>query len=121
MIQMQTNLVAADNSGAKLIRVIQPVNKSKKTAGLAEAVTAAVISATPHSAIKQKKVVKAVIVRLRRPYLRQDGSVIKFDDSAAVLINPDKTPVANRISGPVCQELRNSPFARIATLSREVL
>lgn len=121
MIQPRSILKVTDNSGAKMIRCIKPVSKSKKVAGLAEAITASVIVASPNSAVKKKSVIKAVIVRCRKPYLRPNGTVIRFDDNAAVIVNPDNTPKASRIFGPVCQELRQSLYGKIATMAKEVI
>ena len=116
-------LTVADNSGAKQIQVIHPLGKIRKAgAGLGDIVVASVKSATPNGTVKKKEVVKAVIVRTRFPYRRADGSTIRFDDNAAVIINPaDGMPRGTRILGPVARELRDRGYSKIVSLAQEVL
>lgn len=122
MIQPYTRLKVADNAGAKQIMCFRvPRGGKKQVARLGETIIASVKIAVPHSNVKKKSIVKAVIVRQRAPYHRSDGSVIKFDDNAAVLINDDKTPVGSRIIGPVARELKNNGFNKIISLAPEVV
>lgn len=112
----------ADNSGAKKIRIIQVLGKPKKrTASLGGVVIASVKDATPNGQVKKKEIVKAVIVRVSFPVKRKDGSVIKFDDNAAVIIQDDKLPKGTRIIGPVARELRDLGYQKIISLASEVL
>lgn len=122
MIQPYSRLKVADNSGAKEIGVIQVIGGAKKTAaGLGDTVIAAVKSAIPAGNVKNKEVVRAVIVRTHKPFKRPDGSAIRFDDNAAVIINKDGTPRGTRVSGPVARELRDKGFMKIVSLAEEVL
>ena len=122
MIQSYSRLKVADNSGAKEIMCIRVVGRGKPTSAvLGNIIIGAVKEATPHSTVKKKEVVRAVIVRQKFPLSRKDGTVIRFDDNAAVLINPDKTPRGTRIFGPVARELRDKGFTRIVSLATEVL
>jgi large subunit ribosomal protein L14 len=122
MIQMQTVVVVADNSGAKRLRCIGLVGGSKgKYAGLGDVITASVKEAAPDSAVKKGKVVKAVIVRIAQARRRRDGSIIRFDENAAVLINDNQEPVGTRVFGPVARELRDKKFMKIVSLAPEVL
>lgn len=122
MIQIYSNLKVADNSGARRIRVIQVVGGSKRRyAGLGDIVTASVKEALPNSPVKKGEVVKAVIVRVRKDTQRADGTTIRFDSNAAVLINPQKEPRGTRIFGPVPRELREKGFLRIVSLAPEVV
>ena len=122
MIQMGTILKVADNSGAKKIFCINPHGGDvSKIAQLGDIITASVKEATPHGTIKKKKVVKAVIVRQKKEYRRKDGSYIRFDENAAVIIKDDKEPVGTRVFGPVARELRDRKFMRIVSLAPEVL
>ena len=122
MIQMQSVLDVADNSGARKIAVINPVGGSTgRYARLGDIVTAAVKEATPDSAVKQGQVVRAVIVRTRKEQRRRDGSYIRFDRNAAVLINEQKEPLGTRVFGPVARELRERKFMKIVSLAPEVL
>src|SRR6266481_4399909 len=116
MIQMRTWLTVADNSGARKLMCILPVGGDVGLkAGLGDIITASVKEATPESQVKQGTVVKAVIVRRRR-----DGTYIRFDDNAAVLINDAGEPVGTRVFGPVARELREKKFAKIVSLAPEV-
>lgn len=122
MIQMQTVLSVADNSGAKRIACIQPVGgDTGRGAGLGDVITASVKEATPDGNVKKGEVVKAVVVRTRRSARRIDGSYIRFDENAAVLINPQKEPIGTRVFGPVARELREKRFMKIVSLAPEVL
>ncbi len=123
MIQKESRLKIADNSGAREILVIQVMGGSVHRYGsVGDVVTATVKKAVPNSAIKKGSIVKAVIVRTKKEYKREDGSYIRFDDNAAVIIDPDsRNPVGTRIFGPVARELRKARFNRILSLAPEVL
>ena len=122
MIQPQTRLKVADNSGAKEIMCIRVLGGSKvKSANIGDVIVASVKSATPGGAVKKGEVVKAVIVRTRKQYRRPDGSYIRFDDNAAVIINDQKQPKGTRIFGPVARELREKDYMKIVSLAPEVL
>ena len=122
MIQMQTILEVADNSGARKLAVITPVGGSTgRYARLGDIVTASVREATPAGTVKKGQVVKAVIVRTRKEYRRRDGSYIRFDGNAAVLINDQREPIGTRVFGPVARELRERRFMKIVSLAPEVL
>ena len=122
MIQIYSRLNVADNSGARRIRVIQVMGGSKRRyAGLGDIVTASVKEAIPNSNVKKGDVVKAVVVRVRHDTQRPDGTVIRFDTNAAVLINNQKEPRGTRIFGPVPRELRDKGFMRIISLAPEVV
>ena len=122
MIQPQTRLKVADNSGAKEIMCIKVLGGSKvKSANIGDVIVASVKSATPGGAVKKGDVVKAVIVRMRKQKRRPDGSYIRFDDNAAVIINDAKMPKGTRIFGPVARELREKDFMKIVSLAPEVL
>ncbi len=122
MIQMQTALEVADNSGAKKLCCILPLGGSVgKIAHLGDVITASVKEATPESTVKKGTVVKAVIVRTRKEHRRKDGSYIRFDKNAAVLINDQGEPLGTRVFGPVARELREKKFMKIISLAPEVL
>jgi large subunit ribosomal protein L14 len=122
MIQMQTTLEVADNSGAKKISCILPLGGGVgKVARLGDVITASVKEATPESTVKKGTVVKAVIVRTRKEHRRRDGSYIRFDKNAAVLINEQGEPIGTRVFGPVARELREKKFMKIISLAPEVL
>ena len=122
MIQPQTRLKVADNSGAKEIMCFRVLGGSfRRTAGVGDVIIASVKSATPGGAVKKGDVVKAVIVRTRKQYRRPDGTYIRFDDNAAVIINEQKQPKGTRIFGPVARELREKDFMKIVSLAPEVL
>ena len=122
MIQMQTILNVAENSGARRICCIVPVGgDTGKGAGLGEVITASVKEATPDGTVKKGEVVRAVVVRTRKTNRRRDGSYIKFDENAAVLINNQKEPIGTRVFGPVARELREKRFMKIVSLAPEVL
>lgn len=122
MIQIYSNLNVADNSGARRIRCIQVMGGSKRRyARLGDIITASVREAIPNSPVKKGDVVKAVVVRIRHDTQRPDGTVIRFDSNAAVLINAQKEPRGTRIFGPVPRELRERGFMRIVSLAPEVV
>jgi large subunit ribosomal protein L14 len=125
MVQTETNLVVADNSGARIVRVFRIYGGShRKSCSVGDIVLCAVKDAIPDGKVKKSAVVKAVIIRTAYPIERKDGSVIKFDDNACVIINEDKTPVGTRVFGPVARELREKGgegFMKIISLASEVL
>ena len=122
MIQQQTKLKVADNSGAKEIMCIRVLGGSKrKTGNIGDIIVASVKSATPGGVVKKGDVVKAVIVRTVKGMRRGDGSYIRFDENAAVIIKDDKQPKGTRIFGPVARELRDREFNKILSLAPEVL
>jgi len=121
MIQMRTWLNVADNSGARRLMCILPLGGDVgHKAGLGDVITASVKEAAPDSQIKEGKVVKAVVVRTRKEHRRRDGTYIRFDDNAAVLINEAGEPVGTRVFGPVARELRDKKFTKIVSLAPEV-
>ena len=122
MIQQETRLVVADNTGAKELLVIRVMGSSnKKFAAVGDVVVATVKEATPNMTVKKSEVVKAVIVRTKHDIKRADGSVIRFDENAAVIINKDGNPRGTRVFGPVARELRDKNFMKIVSLAPEVI
>ena len=122
MIQEQTRMKVADNTGAKEVMCIRVLGGSKrKYARVGDVIVASVKSATPGGVVKKKDVVKCVIVRSKREVRRSDGSYIKFDENAVVIIKDDKTPRGTRIFGPCAREIRDKGFLRIVSLAQEVL
>ena len=122
MIQPQTRLKVADNSGAKEIMCIRVLGGSfRRDGSIGDIIVASVKTATPGGTVKKGEVVKAVIVRMRKNKRRPDGSYIKFDDNAAFIINDQKMPRGTRIFGPVARELREKDFMKIVSLAPEVL
>ncbi len=122
MIQMRTVLTVADNSGARKIACIQPLGGDVgRGAGLGDVITASVKEASPNAPVKKGEVVKAVVVRTRREVRRRDGSYIRFDENAAVLIDNQREPLGTRVFGPVARELREKKFMKIVSLAPEVL
>ena len=122
MIQQETRLVVADNTGAKELLVIRVMGSSnKKFAAVGDVVVATVKDATPNMTVKKSEVVKAVIVRTKHEIKRADGSVIRFDENAAVIINKDGNPRGTRVFGPVARELRDKNFMKIVSLAPEVI
>ena len=122
MLQQESRMKVADNSGARELLVIRVLGGSKvKTGNIGDVVVRTVKSAIPNSPIPKGKVVKAVIVRSRQGVRREDGSYIKFDDNACVIIRDDKSPVGTRIFGPVARELRDKDYMKIVSLAKEVL
>ncbi len=122
MIQMQTRLKVADNSGAKEVMCIKVLGGSKRrTASIGDTIVVSIKEALPNSKVKKGDVAKAVIVRTIHKLRRADGSYIRFDDNSAVLINNNKEPIGTRIFGPVARELRGKQFVKIVSLAPEVL
>ena len=122
MIQQQTTLNVADNTGAKKLMCIRCLGGSyRKTAGIGDIIVASVKEAIPGGTAKKGEVVKAVIVRTKNPIRKADGSYERFDDNAAVIIREDKTPRGTRIFGPVARELRDGEYMKILSLAPEVL
>jgi len=122
MIQKQTKLIVADNSGAKELMVIHVIGGTRKRfAYLGDIVKVTVKKAIPGGTVKKKEVLTAVVVRTRKEVRRADGSYIRFDDNAAVIVDKDKQPVGSRIFGPVARELRAEGYLKIISLAPEVL
>lgn len=122
MIQMQTNLKVADNSGARRVQCIKVLGGSKrKTASVGDVIVVSVKDAIPRGRVKKGDVRRAVIVRTAKEIRRPDGTIIRFDDNAAVLLNPQGEPIGTRIFGPVTRELRGKDFMKIISLAPEVL
>lgn len=122
MVQQETKLKVADNTGARELLVIRVMGGSKvKSANIGDVVVGTVKKAIPNSNMKKGKVVKAVIVRTVEGVRRKDGSYIKFDDNACVIIKDDKSPVGTRVLGPVARELREKDYMKIVSLAKEVI
>lgn len=122
MIQLRSILVAADNTGAKGLRMIHAYGGSKRTyASLGDVIGAVVVEADPNGVVKDSEMVKAVVVRVRRNERRWDGSYIRFDDNAAVIIDAEGNPRGTRIFGPVAREVKEKGFNKIVSLAQEVL
>jgi large subunit ribosomal protein L14 len=122
MIQEETNLVVADNSGAKKVRCIRVLGGSgRKYASVGDLIVVSVKAAIPNGTVKKGEVSRAVIVRTKKEVRRKDGSYIRFDENAAVLINNQNEPKGTRIFGPVARELREKQFMKIVSLAPEVL
>lgn len=121
MIQQETYLNVADNSGARKIMCIRVLGGRKQYAGVGDIIVAVVKDALPNMGVKKSDVVKAVVVRTRKGIRRQSGMSIRFDDNAAVLINQDGNPKGTRVFGPVARELRDKSFTKIVSLAPEVL
>lgn len=122
MVQQQTRLKVADNTGAKEIMCIRCLGGSyRKYAGVGDVIVASVKTATPGGVVKKGDVVKAVVVRTKKPIRRADGSYVRFDENAAVIIKEDKNPKGTRIFGPVARELRDKEYMKILSLAPEVL
>ncbi len=122
MVQQQTRLKVADNTGAKELMCIRCLGGShRKYAEIGDIIMASVKSATPGGVVKKGEVVKAVVVRTKKGVRRADGSYLKFDENAAVIIREDKTPKGTRIFGPVARELRDGEYLKILSLAPEVL
>lgn len=122
MIQMQSTLSVADNSGAKKVQCIKVLGGSKRRyAGIGDVIKVSVKEAIPRGRVKKGEIYKAVIVRTCKGVRRNDGSVIRFDNNAAVLLNPQLQPIGTRIFGPVTRELRTENFMKIISLAPEVL
>ena len=122
MVHNETNLVVADNSGARRVRVFRQYGGShRKTSSIGDIVLCAVKEAIPNAKVKKSDIVKGVIVRVKHPLLRKDGSTIAFDDNAIVLVDNDGNPIGTRVFGPVARELRDKGFMKIISLAVEVL
>lgn len=121
MIQNFTVLNVADNSGAKKIMCIRILGSAKRFASIGDIIIGAVKKATPNVGVKRSEVVRAVIVRTRKELRRQDGSYIKFDDNAAIILNSANEPKGTRVIGPVARELRTKNFQKIISLAPEVI
>lgn len=122
MIQQQTKLKVADNTGAKEIMCIRCLGGSyRRFAGVGDIIIASVKTAIPNGMVKKGEIVKAVIVRTKKPIRRQDGSYLRFDENAAVLINSDGAPRGTRVFGPIARELRDKNYMKILSLAPEVL
>jgi len=122
MVQQQSILKVADNTGAKEIMCIRCLGGSyRKYAGVGDVIVASVKTATPGGVVKKGDVVKAVVVRTKKPIRRADGSYVRFDENAAVIIKEDKNPRGTRIFGPVARELRDKDYMKILSLAPEVL
>jgi len=122
MIQPRTMLIVADNTGAKKLMCIGSVgNVSKKGATIGDTITASVKEAIPRASVKKEEKVRAIIIRVKKTHQRSDGTLIRFDDNAVVLINPDKSPRGTRIFGPVAKEIRQKGFSKIISQATEVV
>mgnify|MGYP001211452704 FL=1 len=121
MIQQETYLTVADNSGAKRLQCIRVLGSNRRYAHVGDVIVASVKDALPNMAVKKSDVVKAVIVRTKATLRRNTGNSIRFDDNAAVLINDDKNPKGTRVFGPVARELRDKNFTKIVSLAPEVI
>ena len=122
MIQMETYLDCADNSGAKKIKCIRVLGGTRKRyASIGDIIMASVKEAIPNATVKKKEKVKAVVVRTRKEIRRKDGTYVRFDNNAAVIIDKDKNPRGTRIFGPIARELRDKDFMKIISLSPEVV
>lgn len=122
MVQNETNLVVADNSGARSVRVFRQYGGShRKASSLGDIVLCAVKEATPNGKVKKSDIVKGVIVRVKYPVQRKDGSTVRFDDNAVVIVDNDGNPIGTRVFGPVARELREKGYMKIISLAIEVL
>ena len=121
MIQMESKLQVADNTGARVAKMITVLGKRTRSAGVGDIITAHVRESTPTANVKKGEVVQAVVVRTAAPIRRSDGSVLRFDRNAIVIIDKDKNPRGTRIFGPVARELREKNFMKIVSLAPEVL
>ncbi len=122
MVQAETRLTVADNSGAKVLYCIKVLGGSRRRyAGVGDIIVVTVKEAIPNAKVKKGDILKAVVVRTKKEIKRSDGSYIRFDDNSAVLINPNKEPIGTRIFGPVARELRAKRFMKIISLAPEVL
>jgi large subunit ribosomal protein L14 len=121
MIQAYTRLKIADNTGAKQIMCINVPIGARKYARIGDVIVATVKRAVPHGMVKEGEVVRAVVVRVAKPYRRPDGSYIRFDENAAVILGEKNNPKGSRIFGPVARELRDKDFAKIMSLAPEVI
>lgn len=121
MIQMESQVQVADNTGARVAKMIGVIGKRTRVARIGDIITAHVREATPTGSVKKGDVVKAVVVRTHAPIRREDGSILRFDSNAIVIIDKDQNPRGTRIFGPVARELRDKNFMKIISLAPEVL
>lgn len=122
MIQQVSRLIVADNSGAKLVKCIKVLGGTKRRyAGIGDVIVVSVKDALPRGQIRKKTIQRAVIVRTRKELRRKDGSYLRFDDNACVIINKDGEPIGTRVFGPIARELRERGFQKIISLAPEVL
>jgi len=122
MVQVESMLVVADNSGAKMVQCIKVLGGTRRRyAGIGDIIVVAIKATTPNSAIKKGTIEKAVVVRTHKEYRRPDGTYIRFDDNACVIIDANKNPKGKRIFGPVARELRERDYMKIVSLAPEVL
>ncbi len=121
MIQSQTYLTVADNTGAKELMCIRVLGNNRKYAGVGDIIVAVVKSALPNMALKKSAIVRAVIVRTKKSIQRKDGMTVRFDDNAAVVITPSNNPKGTRIFGPIAREVREKKFTKIISLANEVI
>jgi large subunit ribosomal protein L14 len=121
MIQMESQVQVADNTGARVAKMIGVIGKRTRTAGIGDVITAHIRESIPTANVKKGDVVRAVVVRTAAPIRREDGSVLRFDRNAIVIIDKDKNPRGTRIFGPVARELRERNFMKIVSLAPEVL
>ncbi|CAM9110526.1 unnamed protein product [Chrysoparadoxa australica] len=121
MIQTQTYLTVADNTGAKKIMCIRVLGSNRRYAKIGDIIIAVVKEATPNMGVKRSDIVRAVIVRTKKEIRRNDGTSIRFDDNASVLINLEKNPRGTRIFGPIAREIRDKDFTKIVSLAPEVI
>jgi len=121
MIQQQTRLKVADNTGAKEVMCIKVLGSSKRSAGVGDIIVVSVKDAVPNGAVSKGDVLRAVVVRTNKEYRRPDGSYVRFDDNAAVILTDAQNPKGTRIFGPVARELREKNFMKIVSLAPEVL
>ncbi|HIK26782.1 MAG: 50S ribosomal protein L14 [Oscillatoriaceae bacterium SKW80] len=121
MIQQETYLNVADNSGARKLMCIRVLGSNRRYANVGDVIIAVVKDAIPNMAVKKSDIVRAVIVRTRKGLRRESGMTIRFDDNAAVIINPDGNPKGTRVFGPIARELRDKNFTKIVSLAPEVL
>jgi large subunit ribosomal protein L14 len=121
MIQPQTYLTVADNSGAKQLMCIRVLGNNRKYANVGDVIIGVVKEATPNMTVKRSAVVRAVIIRTKKTLKRSDGMAIRFDDNAAVIINPENNPRGTRVFGPVAREIRDKNFTKIISLASEVI
>jgi len=121
MIQMESKVQVADNTGARVAKMIGVLGKRSRSAGVGDVITAHIREAIPTASVKKGEVVRAVVVRTAAPIRRSDGSVLRFDNNAIVILDNDKNPKGTRIFGPVARELREQNFMKIVSLAPEVL
>ena len=121
MIQPQTYLTVADNTGAKKLMCIRVLGNNRKYAGIGDVIIGVFKDALPNMAIKRSNVVRAVVVRTRKTIKRPDGMALRFDDNAAVIINTENNPRGTRVFGPVGREIRDKNFTKIISLAKEVI